>query len=57
MPAAPAFAQIPDIGGIINTAKGAKKLGDSFRKISDDEEVKMGGDLAGIVLGAAPLVE
>lgn len=56
LPAAPAFAQIPDIGSIINTAKGAKKLGDSFRKISDDEEVKMGGDLAGIVLGAAPLV-
>lgn len=55
LPAAPAFAQIPDIGGIINAAKGAKKLGDSFRKISDEEEVKIGGDLAGIVLGAAPL--
>jgi beta-barrel assembly-enhancing protease len=55
MPTAPAFAQFSDIGGIINAAKGAKKLGDSFRTISDAEEVKMGGDLAGIVLGAAPL--
>lgn len=54
--AAPAIAQIPDIGSIIGAAKGAKKLGDSFRKITDEEEVKIGGDLAGIVLGAAPLV-
>lgn len=48
-------AQIPNIGSIINAAKGAQKLGDSFRKISEEEEVKIGGDLVGIVLGAAPL--
>jgi predicted Zn-dependent protease len=56
VPAAPAFAQFSGLGGLINAAKGAKKLGDSFRKISEEEEIKIGGDLAGIILGAAPLI-
>jgi predicted Zn-dependent protease len=37
-------------------AENVKKLGDSFRKISEPEEIKMGGDLAGVILGTAPLV-
>jgi beta-barrel assembly-enhancing protease len=53
----PALAQFPDIGGLIKGAKNAKNLGDSFRKISEPEEVKLGGDLAGIILGVAPLVQ
>lgn len=52
----PALAQFPDIGGLIKGAKNAKNLGDSFRKISEPEEIKLGGDLAGIILGVAPLV-
>lgn len=55
--AAPAHAQFPDIGGIVQGAKGVKKFGDSFRKIGEPEEITMGGDLAGVILGAAPLVK
>jgi predicted Zn-dependent protease len=53
---APAHAQFPSIGGIVKGAENVKKLGDSFRKISEPEEIKMGGDLAGVILGTAPLV-
>lgn len=52
-----AQAQFPNIGGLIKGARNAKNLGDSFRKISEAEEVKLGGDLAGIILGVAPLVQ
>jgi predicted Zn-dependent protease len=52
----PAHAQIPSIGGIMKGAENVKKLGDSFRKISEPEEIRMGGDLAGVILGTAPLV-
>lgn len=53
--AAPAHAQFPDINKVIGGAKSVQKMGDSFRKISEPEEIKVGRDLAGIVLGAAPL--
>lgn len=53
--ATPAHAQFPDISKVIGGAKSVQKLGDSFRKISEPEEIKVGRDLAGIVLGAAPL--
>ena len=52
-----ALAQFPNIGGLIKGAQNAKKLSDSFRKISEPEEIKLGGDLAGIILGIAPLVK
>ncbi len=52
-----ALAQFPNISGLIKGAQNAKKLSDSFRKISEPEEIKLGGDLAGIILGVAPLVE
>jgi predicted Zn-dependent protease len=53
----PALAQFLDVGGLIKGAKNAKNLGDSFRKISEPEEIKLGGDLAGIILGVAPLIQ
>ena len=51
-----ARAQFPDLGGLIKGAQNVKKLGDSFRKVPEAEEVKIGGDLASVILGAAPLV-
>lgn len=51
-----AQAQFPNIGGLIKGAQNVKKLGDSFRKIAEPEEIKLGGDLASVILGAAPLV-
>jgi predicted Zn-dependent protease len=55
--ATPAPAQFPNIGGLIKGVQNAKNLGDSFKKISEPEEIKIGGDLAGIILGVAPLVK
>lgn len=56
---APAQAQFGSInlGDIVNKAKTAKKVGDSLRAIPEPEEIKMGGDLAAMLLGAAPLVQ
>lgn len=45
-----------NIGGLIKGVKNAKNLGDSFKKVSEPEEIKLGGDLAGIILGVAPLM-
>jgi predicted Zn-dependent protease len=56
LPAA-AQAQFPNIGGLVKGAQNVKKLGDSFRKIGEPEEIKMGGDLASVILGTAPLVQ
>ena len=52
----PAAAQF-DIGGIIRGAQNAKKLGDSLRKVSEAEEITIGGDLASLILGTAPLID
>ncbi len=49
-------AQLPGIGGLIKGAKNVKNLGDSFKKISEPEEIKIGADLAGIILGVSPLI-
>lgn len=54
--ATPAAAQF-DLGGIIRGAQNVKKLGDSLRKVSEAEEIVIGGDLASIILGAAPLID
>ena len=56
MPTA-AQAQFPNIGGLVKGAQNVKKLGDSFRKIGEAEEIKLGGDLASLILGTAPLVQ
>ena len=56
----PASAQLPGMGelnSLLGKAKALGKVGDSFRKIGEPEEIQLGGDLAGMILGAAPLVE
>jgi predicted Zn-dependent protease len=55
--ATPAHAQFGAINGLIKGAKNAKDLSDSFKKMSEPEEIRVGGDLAGIILGAAPLIK
>ncbi len=58
--AAPAAAQFPGIGGlggIVRKAETAKNIGNALRDIGEAEEIKLGADLAGIVLGAAPLID
>ncbi|UVO55653.1 M48 family metalloprotease [Sphingomonas sp. SUN039] len=55
--ATPAQAQFGGIGNLIKGVKNAQKLSESFRKISEAEEIKIGGDLAGIILGVAPLIK
>lgn len=57
---APAAAQIPGLGGlggIVGKARSAQKIGEGLRNIGEAEEIKLGGDLAGMLLGAAPLIE
>jgi predicted Zn-dependent protease len=57
--AAPVHAQFGGLGGLdkmVKRVENVKKLGDSFRKIAEPEEIKLGGDLASIILGTAPLV-
>lgn len=54
--AGPASAQFGPLGGLIDKARSAQKIGEGLRKIGEQEEIKLGGDLAGMLLGAAPLV-
>jgi predicted Zn-dependent protease len=54
---APAHAQLGGLGGLFDKAQKAKKLNDSMREIGPEEEEKIGGDLASMILGAAPLVD
>jgi beta-barrel assembly-enhancing protease len=53
----PALAQFGVLNDVVNKAQSAKKIGDGLHKINEQEEIKIGGDLAGMLLGAAPLVE
>ena len=55
--APPAQAQLGGIGRIIDQAESAQKIGEGLRKIGEAEEIKLGGDLAGMLLGAAPLID
>jgi predicted Zn-dependent protease len=59
--AAPAHAQF---GGLLrhadNVVRGvqtADKIGDALEKIDEPKEIKIGGDLAALLLGASPLVD
>lgn len=54
---APATAQFGVLNDLVDKAKSAQKIGEGLRKINEQEEVKLGGDLAGMLLGAAPLVD
>ena len=53
---APAAAQFGTLNSIIGKAQSAQKIGEGLRKISEPEEIKIGGDLAAMLLGAAPLI-
>ncbi len=55
--AAPAQAQFGGLDSLLNKAKGLQKVGEGFQKIGEQEEIKLGGDLAGMIMGAAPLVK
>jgi predicted Zn-dependent protease len=57
LPTAPAQAQFGGLGGLIDKAQKAKKVGDSMREIGPEEELEIGSDLASMILGAAPLVD
>ena len=52
----PAAAQF-DIGGIVRKARAAKNVVNSLRDIGEAEEISLGANLAGIILGAAPLTQ
>lgn len=54
--ATPAAAQFGAIDSIIGKAQSAQRIGDGLRKINEQEEIKIGGDLAAMLLGAAPLI-
>jgi predicted Zn-dependent protease len=51
--AAPARAQLIDLGDLVGKAKNAHG---ALHTIGEDEEIRIGGNLAGLILGAAPLV-
>jgi predicted Zn-dependent protease len=55
--AVPAAAQFGVLNDLVNKAQSAQKIGEGLRKINEAEEIKLGGDLAGMLLGAAPLVD
>lgn len=55
--ATPAQAQFGGLGTIIDRAQSAQKIGEGLRKIGEAEEIKLGSDLAGMLLGAAPLID
>ncbi len=51
-----ASAQFGSLGSMVNKARSAQKIGEGLRNINEQEEIKIGGDLAGMLLGAAPLL-
>lgn len=60
----PAMAQFGSLGSLLNRAddaqrkaKSIEKIGNGLAGVSEPEEIKLGGDLAGMILGAAPLVQ
>lgn len=54
---APASAQFGGITGLVQKAKTVGKVGNAVRAIGEEEEIKMGGDLAALLLGAEPLYD
>lgn len=53
----PAAAQFPNLSGMIKGAQTLKKGADSVRVVPEAEEREIGGDLAAMLLGAAPLLK
>ena len=54
---ASASAQFGPLNSIVSKARSAQKIGEGLRSINEQEEIKIGGDLAGMLLGAAPLLD
>lgn len=54
---APASAQFGGLGGIVRKAQTVQRAGNALRDIGEAEEIRLGGDLSGIILGAAPLIQ
>jgi predicted Zn-dependent protease len=54
---APASAQFGGLGGLVDKAKTVGKAGKALRAIGEEEEIKIGGDLAALLLGAEPLYD
>ncbi len=52
----PANAQFPGLDGMMGKFKTVKNAHDALRSIGEPEEIEIGGNLAGLILGAAPLV-
>ncbi len=50
-----AHAQFGALGGLIGKARSAQKIGEGLRSIKEPEEIRIGSDLAAMLLGAAPL--
>jgi len=50
-----AQAQFSGFDGLLGKVKTAKNAHDALRSIPEDEEIKIGGNLAAMILGAAPL--
>jgi predicted Zn-dependent protease len=59
--ATPAQAQLGSILGHVDDAvrgvQAVDKIGDAMEKIDEPKEIKIGGELTALLLGAAPLVE
>jgi len=53
---APVSAQFGAVTNVIAKAKSAQKIGEGLRRINEQEEIKIGGDLAAMLMGAAPLI-
>ncbi len=54
---APASAQFGGLGSIVRKAQTVQRIGTNLREIGEAEEIQLGGDLSGIILGAAPLIQ
>ncbi len=53
----PAAAQFSTITNTIGKVQKVQRIGEGLRQINEQEEIKIGGDLAAMLLGAAPLVQ
>jgi predicted Zn-dependent protease len=54
---APASAQFRGLGSMVRKAQTVQRAGNALRDIGEAEEIQLGSDLSGIILGAAPLVQ
>lgn len=55
--AAPAQAQLGGLGRMVRGAQKVTSAAKAMKDIGEAEEIELGGDLAGMLMGAAPLLE